>query len=224
MLDMIKFEIIQQEIELIEYSDNTSLTELVAELEAFRQENGLKTVNCYGCGECCTDNIPVLGLDLFRLSQGLHKELDCVISTNIIMPEKPGLEARQKSINELVRSNGLSKLGATLIYEYNNSEPLILAKKNSGECCFLESKLCSKYEIRPYSCGLYLCNMGERLSYIEEMIIRLGIWHAYYLLGWVPENEIAHNPFLKAGSYGELKLRDFEFDLKDTLDKLFFYF
>jgi Fe-S-cluster containining protein len=142
----------------------------------------------------------------------------------LILPEKPDIAARRKAIREMAETSGITALEATLLYEYNNAEPIILAKQDGGECCFLRENLCSKYLIRPYSCGLYLCNMGEKLSYIQEMIIRQGTWHAYYRLGWISAEEIAHNPFLKADSYDKLLLADFDFKLENTLAQLFFYF
>jgi hypothetical protein len=221
---MVEFVIKKKEIELKEYSDDASLVEFAGKLEAFRKTNKLKTSLCCGCGECCSDNIPVLGLDLSLLIQGLSISLEELKETCLTIPMQPDLQTRRKAIKEMVSSNGLTTMEATLIYEYNNSEPIILAKKNAGECCFLENKLCSKYEFRPYSCSLYLCNMGEKLSYLQEMIIRQGTWHAYHLLGWIPENEIAHNPFLKSGFYNKLLIKDFDFELENALEQLFFYF
>lgn len=210
---MIEFRVENKGIELTDYSDGTTLNELVGELEAFRLHNKLKTRNCKGCGKCCKDNIPVLGLDMALIPD-----------TSILLPDKPDLEARRKSLLELKRTNGLSELEAALIYEYNNAEPLILSKLENGACLFLEEALCSVYGRRPYSCGLYLCNMGERLSYIQEMVIRQGTWHAYQLLGWVTPEEIPHNPFLRADSYDKLLVKDFEFGLENALEQLFFYF
>lgn len=221
---VIEFKVDKRTIELVEYSEDTTLNKLVGGLEAFRLQNSLKTKNCQGCGKCCKDNIPVLGLDLPVIPGGLSVIRGGLQDNCIILPEKPDIEARQKALNELQRTNGLTKLEASLIYEYNNSEPLILAKQQGGACLFLKNNLCSVYGARPYSCGLYLCNMGERLSYIQEMIIRQGTWHAYQLIGWVSIEEISHNPFLKASSYDELLVRDFEFGLENALEQLFFYF
>lgn len=223
-MSVIKFKVEKRTIELVEYSEDTTLNELVDGLETFRLENSLKTRNCQGCGKCCKDNIPVLGLDLAVIPGGLSVIGVESRESCVVMPERPDIEARRKALNELERTNKLTKLEASLIYEYNNSEPLILAKQQGGACLFLKSKLCSVYGARPYSCGLYLCNMGERLSYIQEMIIRQGTWHAYQLLGWVSIEEISHNPFLKASSYDELLIRDFEFGLENALEQLFFYF
>ena len=221
---MIAFKADKKTIELAGYSDDTTLNELVSGLEAYRMKNSLKTRNCQGCGKCCKDDIPVLGFDLPVIPGGLSLKHETSSDSCIVLPEKPDNEARQKALLELQRTNGLTKLEASLIYEYNNSEPLILARQQDGACLFLKNRLCSVYGRRPYSCGLYLCNMGERLSYIQEMIIRQGTWHAYNLMGWVSAEEISHNPFLKSRSYDELLVKDFEFGLENALEQLFFYF
>lgn len=221
---MITFKADNTCIELMEYGDDATLNELAARLEAFRLENGLKTKNCRGCGKCCKDDIPVLGLDLPVMPGGLSAVREAPAGSCIVLPEKPDLQFRRKALLELQRTNGLTELEASLIYEYNNAEPLILARQKNGACLFLKNRLCSVYGRRPYSCGLYLCNMGERLSYIQEMVIRQGTWHAYHLLGWVSAEEIPHNPFLKASSYDGLLVKDFDFGLENALEHLFFYF
>lgn len=248
---MIEFITEDEEIELKFYDPNVTLSELAAALEAFRLTCGLKTSECKGCGECCSDDIPVLGLDISTILKGMNISFEQAIQSTLVLPEKPDVAFRRKAILEMAQSTSITPLEATLLFEYNNAEPIILSRKaehptqsvqdgqanqptrpeqsvQSGEvrevCCFLEDNLCSRYSIRPYSCGLYLCNMGERLSYIQEMIIRQGTWHAYYKLGWINEDEIAHNPFLKADSYDKLLVADFEFKLENTLEQLFFYF
>lgn len=221
---MVAFKAEKRAIELVGYDSGATLTELVATLEDFRLKNSLKTRNCRGCGKCCKDNIPVLGLDLPVIAGEPPFTEEKLQDSGIVLPEKPDLEARRKSLLELQRTNGLTGLEAAVIYEYNNSEPLILAKQKDGACLFLKDRLCSVYGRRPYSCGLYLCNMGERLSYVQEMILRQGTWHAYMLLGWVAPEELPHNPFLKTSSYDELLVKDFEFGLENALEQLFFYF
>lgn len=224
MIKMIEFTSEKNEIELKHYDPDTTLSELSDALESFRLNCGLRTSECKGCGECCSDNIPVLGLDLKKLLDGLKLSFDQAARDVLVMPEKPDTGARRKAIKEMSKSASITTLEAALLFEYNNAEPIIMAKHGSGECCFLWENLCSKYTIRPYSCGLYLCTMGERLSYIQEMIIRQGTWHAYSMLGWIDESEIPHNPFLKADSYNKLLVSDFEFKLDNALDQLFFYF
>lgn len=222
---MIEFIAENEEIELKAYGPGATLKELSEALEAFRLTCSLKTIDCKGCGECCSDNIPVLGLDLPVLQDGLCISFEQASKNILTLPEKPDVASRRKAIKEMSKSAAITTLEATLLYEYNNAEPIILAKRKAGgECCFLENRICSKYMIRPYSCGLYLCNMGEKLSYIEEMIIRQGTWHAYYKLGWIGGEDIMHNPFLKADSYEKLLLADFDFNLENALEQLFFYF
>lgn len=221
---MIEFIAENEEIELKSYDPETTLKELSETLEEFRLTCRLRTIDCRGCGECCSDNIPVLGFDLTVLQQGLGISFEKASQSILTLPEKPDINARRKAIREMSKSASISQIEAAILYEYNNAEPIILAKQEHGECCFLRNKLCSKYTIRPYSCGLYLCNMGEKLSYLEEMIIRQGTWHAYHKLGWIGKEEIAHNPFLKADSYDKLLLADFDFHLEDSLEQLFFYF
>ena len=224
---MIKFTIEENDIELEYYDPDTTLTEFAQSLEAYRtspEASGLKTEGCKGCGECCSDNIPVLGLDIPRLLNGLDIGFDEAVKTILTLPEKPDMAFRKKAVKEMTRSASITELEAALLFEYNNAEPIIMAKKADMRCCFLNSNLCSGYSIRPYSCGLYLCNMGQRLSYIQEMIIRQGTWHAYSRLGWISEADIPHNPFLTADSYDELLLSSFEFKLENTLEQLFFYF
>lgn len=221
---MIKFVTQENEIELKYYDPDTTLKELSDELDAFRLSSGLKSSGCKGCGGCCSDNIPVLGPDVDPLLRGFGMSLEQASRELFIMPEKPDIAARRKAIREMSESASITQLEAALLFEYNNAEPIILAKQASGECCLLHDRLCSRYSLRPYSCGLYLCDMGERLSYIQEMIIRQGTWYAYCKLGWIDKAEISHNPFLRSESYDELFVRDFDFKLENTLDQLFFYF
>jgi len=224
MRNMIEFIAENEEIELKSYDPGTTLKELSDALEAFRLTCSFKTIDCKGCGECCSDNIPVLGLDLQVLQEGLGISFEEASQSIITLPERPDMNARRKAIKEMSKSASISEIEAAILYEYNNAEPIILAKQEKGECCFLKNKLCSKYTIRPYSCGLYLCSMGEKLSCLEEMIIRQGTWHAYCRLGWISRREISHNPFLKADSYDKLLLSDFDFNLENSLEQLFFYF
>lgn len=221
---MLVFAVQDDEIELKHYDPETTLKELSDELDRFRLSSGLRSSGCKGCGGCCSDNIPVLGPDIGPLLEGFGIDLEQASRELFIMPEKPNIAARRKAIAEMSKTASITELEAALLFEYNNAEPIILAKQASGECCLLHDRLCSRYLIRPYSCGLYLCDMGERLSYIQEMIIRQGTWYAYSKFGWIEEIEISHNPFLKADSYDKLLVSDFDFKLENTLDQLFFYF
>lgn len=221
---MITFISEKDEIELKFYDPGTTLRELAEALEEYRLACPLKTMECKGCGECCSDNIPVLGPDLAVLQDGLGMSFEQASESVLLLPEKPDLAFRRKAIREMAESAAITPLEAAVLFEYNNAEPIILAKQDGGECCFLKDNLCSSYLIRPYSCGLYLCNMGEKLSFIQEMVIRQGTWYAYYKLGWIGAEEIAHNPFLKTDSYEKLLVADFDFQLEGALEQLFFYF
>jgi len=233
---MVRFFITENdEIEIDSYDAGTTLADLAAELEAFRETAPhLKTGKCKGCGECCSDNIPVLGLDfaVLGIDPGALVSGPAALGPGpghasgniVVLPDKPDMGFRRKAIREMCGWTSISELEATLLFEYNNAEPLTLARQASGACCFLRDGLCSRYTRRPYSCGLYLCNMGKRLAYIQEMIVRQGTWHAYYKLGWISGKDIPHNPFLRADSYDKLLAADFDFDLGNTSEQLFFYF
>ena len=88
------------------------------------------------CGLCCHDTIPVLGLDLSDLRQQTQ-ERGANLEDYVSMPARPDLEERHHSIQDLIRQHELTSLQATLIYEHNASEPLTLAKAETGACRFL---------------------------------------------------------------------------------------
>ena len=197
--------------------------DLVVAVERFRLVTELKTRYCYGCGLCCYDTIPVLGLDLDGLQRQATLRED-PLSRYVVYPDPPDLEERRRGIQDLIRQHDFTLQQATLIYEHNCAEPLTLAKADTGACRFLNANLCTIYPHRPFACRLYVCNMGDRLEGLYETIVRQGVWHSYCKLGWVATEEIAHNPFLGAGGYDEIKLSEFDFDLQGALEKLFFYF
>ncbi len=223
---MIEFISDNGKVELKYYDPDATLAELATELEIFRSTCDLKTSKCKGCGECCSDNIPVLGLDISPLLEGLGMSFEQAVQSVLVLPDKPDMAFRSKAIREMASATSITPLEATLLFEYNNAEPIILTKQvqHPPVCCFLHENLCSRYTIRPYSCGLYLCNMDQHLSYLQEMVIRQGTWHAYYKLGWVAAEDISHNPFLKADSYDKLPIADFDYNFENALEQLFFYF
>lgn len=223
---MIRLELEDDKIELKEYSDDASLQELTKEVEHIRLTNNLKTRYCKGCGECCNQPIPVMGLDIINFQKRNLSSLDEVCDKYLVFPKKPDLDSRHNGIKEFMDTCKLSKDEASLLYEYNQCEPVILPRKKDGTCTFLNNKtgLCTIYEYRTYTCGLYICTMGDELSMIQEMIVRQGTWHAYSLLGWIDKDEISHNPFLDADTYDKVYIKDFKFDSQGAIEQLFFYF
>jgi Fe-S-cluster containining protein len=145
-------------------------------------------------------------------------------SARLLPPELPDLAARKKLIAEFTRQTDLTELESTVLYEYNQSEPLSFLQTEEERCVYQKDNLCSVYAGRPFICRLYLCAFGERLQSLEEMVVAQGTWHAWALLGGVPEEMIAHNPFLKAESYADLRIKDFEYGLEGALKEMFAYF
>lgn len=225
---MIKLVLEKGKIELEDYSEDATLQELSDEVEAFRVTNKLKTRYCKGCGECCNQPIPVIGMDIIRIQRMTGLKVDDIIKKHVTLQQKPDINARKSAIGDFMRMGEISFSEAAVLYEYNQCEPLILPRKKDGTCIFLdnESGLCTIYGqvYRPYTCNLYICTMGDELSAIQEMIVRQGTWHAYSLLGWVSTEEISHNPFLDAGDYDKVYVKDFSFNSGKALEQLFFYF
>jgi Fe-S-cluster containining protein len=220
---VIELTVQDQRIELVGYDGEDTLADLVVEVERFRLVTELKTRYCYGCGQCCHDPIPVLGGDLAELRrQSAERGVD--LSRYVSFPDPPDLEERREGIADMIRQHDLTPLQATLLYEHNCAEPLTLARSETGACRFLESNLCTIYPHRPFACRLYVCNMADRLEGLYETIVRQGVWHSYHELGWVPAEEISHNPFLGAEGYDRIRLQQFDFDLEGALQSLFFYF
>jgi Fe-S-cluster containining protein len=222
---MIEFAIQGKTIEMVSYSDDATLAELRSELDAFRDRPGLKTATCAGCGECCYyETLPVLGYDLESIRGFLNVDDSSLFANYLELPEQPSAQQRTKSIDEMIRDHKFESTTASLLYEYNQAEPIKLRKNPHGSCMFLEDDLCAIYQARLYTCGLYVCNMADRLSVLQEQIVRQGIWHSYHVLGWIDADLIGHNPFLHASGYGEVLIKDFDFDLSEAIEKLFFYF
>jgi Fe-S-cluster containining protein len=216
-------------IELSGYSPESSLRELTEAVEAIRITKGLETERCYGCGGCCREPIPVLGYDIMNLAAVMETTGEDFVEKYLDLPEPPNVGAKRKATEELIRQHGFDPLEAALIYEFNHAEPVTFRRDETGACLFCRRELCTIYEHRPYICGLYVCNMGDALSVLYEKIVSQGVWHTYASLGWITEEEIAHNPFLKAKAegkdpFGKILLRDFEFDLERALEAAFFYF
>lgn len=222
---MIELEVQGRTIEIISYSEDATLEELRSKVDTFRVQPGLKTAGCAGCGECCFyENLPVLGYDLQAIKEFLNVEDADLFERYLNAPEKPSQSERGKSIEEMMRDHGFDRTTASYLYEYNQAEPVTLRKSAAGSCMFLEDNLCTIYQARLYTCGLYICNMAEKLSVLQEQIVRQGVWHSYAVLGWIQPDAISHNPFLGSEGYGDVLIRDFDVDLTDAIEKLFFYF
>ncbi len=222
---MITLEVQDRAIELLSYSRDATLSELLGAVERFRLGKGLKTDRCAGCGECCYyEALPVLGLDLQAIKKFLNVDDNELFSTYLELPEPPDIHRRRKAIAELARDNSLDSTTAALLFEYNNAEPINLRKGLNGSCMFLENNLCTIYGARLYTCGLYICAAGEKLAVLQEQIVRQGTWHSYYIMGWIDQVDIAHNLFLGHTSFSSVTLSAFDVDMKDAMEALFFYF
>lgn len=221
---MVKLKVSKGKLDIVSYSEDTSLAELADSIGAFAA--GIKTGNagrCRRCGECCSRE-PVLGLDMKTLSQREGMGLVDWAAARLMPPEFPDLNARKKLIGEFCRQTGMPELESTVLYEYNQSEPLSFKQDENERCFYQKDNLCSNYANRPFICRLYLCSFGEKLQELEEMIVAQGTWHAWSLLGAVPEELIGHNPFIGAESYDDVLLKEFEFGLEGALGELFSYF
>ena len=222
---MIRLAVEDNTIEMLEYSESSSLSELRQCVEETREHEGLKTADCAGCGQCCFyENLPILGYDISPLAENLGVTVKQLFEKWVSKPEPPNIDERRIAIRDLERQQKVSSQVAALLYEYNQAEPIRFAKSEAGSCVLLNDNLCTIYTIRPYTCALYVCNMGEKLSVLQEQIVRQGVWHSYFLMEWVPEQDISHNPFLRHNSYDDLLISEFDFDLESALESLFFYF
>lgn len=221
---MVQLSVDNAAVELRSYGPRDTVADLRRAMEEARRSPGLKTRWCYGCGECCSDSVPVLGSDLDRLPAVTGLSLTEYLRTRCDLPEPPDLAAREQGIHELQRDFQLSAHTATLLYEYNQAEPITLKQSPEGTCLLLSNNLCGNLSERVFVCGLYICTMAPRLEALYDQIVRQGVWHSYQLLGWVPAEAVTHNPFLGTTDYGEVPIRALDYDLSECLDALFFYF
>lgn len=220
---MIDLKIKKHKLELLDCSDDATLADLADTIELFIADKKAGEVCCKCCGECCC-RAPVLGLDMIIAARREGMSVREWAEKRLLPPVFPDLAARIKLIAEFIQQTGLPELEATVLYEYNQSEPLSFLQTEAERCAYQKNNLCSIYADRPFVCRLYLCAFGERLQSLEEMIVAQGTWHAWSLLGGVPEEMIAHNPFLKAETYSDLLIRDFEFKFDEALEELFSFF
>jgi Fe-S-cluster containining protein len=212
-------------VELDFYSDDATLLDLVRGVEDARRRTDLKVSRCAGCGECCSQPIPVIGMDIPHLATGISAGLDDVLSRHLVWPEwRPDGFERRKAIRELARDLAMSDDQAACAYDFNNGEPAILPRAADGTCRFLEKGLCTIYEHRPLACRIYLCAMGDRLSVLQESIVHHGTWHLYALAGWIEMNDIASNPFVHAATWEGVPVSAFAPTDPGNPEDLFFYF
>jgi Fe-S-cluster containining protein len=219
---MVDLKLVKGRLELREYSADSSLADLLGATETFVSALKKRSVQCRMCGECCSRE-PVLGLDMEILAGQEGIGVREWAAAHLMQPEFPDLAAREKLIREFCRQTGMSELESTVLYEYNQSEPLSFKQDETERCFYQKDGRCSNYANRPFICRLYLCRFGDRLQELTEMIVAQGTWHAWSLLGAVPEELIRHNPFAGRESYSDVLLKDFETGFAGT-GELFFYF
>ncbi len=218
---MIELIVENNRVELSSYDNSATLGELQRAVEKTRVSTGLVTRFCAGCGRCCYfEKLPLFGFDLIGMK--IRRGTDD-LAPWLELPEAPSADDRRSGINDLVRQHDFDQLTATLLYEFNVAEPIIYRKTN-GACVFLKNGFCTNYEGKAYTCGLYVCNMGERLASLQERIVRQGIWHSYAVAELIEEKEIEHNPFIRHAEFDTVPIHCFDVDLSEALESLFFYF
>lgn len=220
----VRFSVLADRIELDSYTDEATLEDFVHGLEAFRRATSLKTSRCAGCGECCLQPIPVLGVDINSIARALETSPAEVVRDRLLLPEShPSPVERKKAIREISRHMKMPEDQAAIVYDFNNAERVILQRRGDGACCFLQNGLCTIYESRPLTCRIYLCAMGDKLSILHENIVQQGTNHLYRALGWI-EEEDAVNPFVGAEGWGKVPLRACVPPDLESAESLFFYF
>ena len=115
-------------------------------------------------------------------------------------------------------------LQARRIYDFNNGEAVVLKRTAEGHCVVSQGGICSIYKSRPLTCRIYICQMGNKLSVLQENINRQGLWHLYERLGWISRADIADNPFMDAKSWEQTLLSGFDRESDAIAEDLFFYF
>ena len=95
---------------------------------------------------------------------------------------------------------------AERLHDFNNGDPVLMAKAPGGECVFLDEGLCSIHGDRPLGCRLFHCRMGDRLSILHESIVRCGTWDLYARLGLIGAGELSGNPFVGKSRWDEVLL------------------
>lgn len=220
---MIEFVTKKGKLELIGDIGDATLAELLAESEAFVTTLKKQSVQCRMCGECC-HKAPVLGLDILAQASDAGMDVGQWAESHLMLPAMPDLAARRKGISELQQQACITEMEAAVLYEYNQSEPVSFIHNEADRCFYQNGALCGNYAQRPFVCRLYLCRFGERLQDLLEMVVTQGTWHAWAVLGAVPMEAIAHNPFAGKERYDQVKLKDFEFELDKAMGELFSFF
>lgn len=212
-------------IELEGFVEGSTLHDLVQSIEDFRLDSNLKVKACAGCAECCKEPIPVIGSDLcnLKVAMALSDERDVV--KHLVIPEyRPSAHERRIAAKKLSVESKMPIVQAQRMYDFNNGDPIVLERTTEGHCRFLKDRFCSIYEQRPLTCRLYLCQMGDRLSVVQENVNRQGLWYLYQRLGWIDREDIADNPFAGTRCWEEALLSDFDCDESAFSEDLFFYF
>lgn len=220
---MIKLTYKKGKLDITGHSEDATLAELADALESFVSEPKARAAACRMCGECCQDE-PVLGLDIKILSKREGMGIKEWAEARLVPPQFPDLAARRKLIAEFRRNTGMPEREATVLYEVNQYEPMPFKQDERGRCVWQKGNLCSDFSRRAFVCRLYLCSFGEKLQALEEMVAAQGTWHAWHLLGGVPEEMVKHNPFLRAETYDDVLVKDFEYRFDEALKELFAYF
>ena len=200
-------------IEIGDCSRDSTLQDLVDALGGWLTGHGA----CRRCTRCCTDVIPLNGFEIQRLQDSVRGASIAERAPYLRMPEPPDLHRRREGIREMQRTFEMSTKAATALYEHNNADPVCIAKADTGDCFFIRDGLCTRYSTRPLVCRLYHCRLGKRLSALNESIIAQGVWHSYSVLGWIDEKDLAHNPFVGAASYRQIRLDAFDHDFGDLV-------
>lgn len=212
-VDDVRLAILSDRIELEGYSDEATLLDLVRGIEQVRLRSDLKVSRCAGCGGCCRETIPVLGVDLASLATAFGAPDERSVLERLAVPDvRPSGHERREAIRKLSRDTGLSPEQAEWLYDFNNGEQVSLRRADDGSCEFLRGGMCRIYEARPLVCRLYLCIMGDQLSGMQECIVRQGVWHLYERAGWLRRDDIPNNPFVQVGRWEDARLSAFAWD------------
>jgi Fe-S-cluster containining protein len=214
---MIEFSIDNKDcIEVEKYSEDCTVEEYANNLT----ERINKVNICERCGNCCFDIIPIIGYEIRRIMEIMNIKTISQEFYYLVLPNKPNVAGKNNSIHDLMKTYNLSESIATILYEYNNVEPITMNKNKDGQCLSITDDKCAKYKIRPLICRLYHCNLGNKVSALNELIINQGIWHSYYIMEWIKEKDISHNPFIKGNNLEEVLLKDFDHNFDEIDDTI----